>query len=284
MLCAQLKKLGIDVTATSMLEQMDAEGASWLEEAGSSFTFEELERYMQEHWFLSKDRRKFRVPVAMSGCFNDQCTLRAEQRVQYKEAKYQRHLFNEIRKSHKQPRFVIGCVNFRRVSVDGNKESTCRILHDEAGNELHALGLLSTDYVHVKGWNSWSGRKVVEINPKYIHSFISVRMKNLEVEDREKHVIDVIHAQPEESGWSKKETPCTKMETYMIGSWLGDNILCYLHKTGVMEYAGQPMPQTAAMQPIKPPPAEADDADSTRNPPKKIRRTGGGVPSQPQLV
>lgn len=273
MLCAQLNKLGIHVTATSMLQQMDKAGASWLKRAGTSFTFEELEGFMEKEWFLSEDGREFRVPVAMSVCFNDQCKLLSEKRDDYKQRQYERHLIKEIRRGNKEPMFVIGVVNFRSVFIDGNYDGNSVIVHKEVGNGLHALSLVDTDQITVRGWNSWSGvRQVVPLKVRYILSFISVHMTELQVKGGEGGVTNLLHAQPEESGWSRKQTPRTEMETYMLGSRLEDNIFYKLHGKNVMLYARQPMRETAVMQPIKPPPK------------KKQRTEGGGVPSQPQPV
>lgn len=282
MLCMQLSELGINVTATSMLQQMDTAGASWLKGVGTQPTIAELEDFMKKQWFVSDDGQMFRVSVAMSVCFNSQCTIPADKRNKHKQASYTRLLLKHIREGHSGAKFVIGLVNLLPVFVNGKNMSTHKIIHNEARDELHALALFRANPTDVKCWNSWSGvNNVVTLKLEDILTAIVTNVTELQVQDSAQRVTDLIHAQPVESGWSVRSTPYSKIEIYMLTSWLqGKNVYNLQGKcTTRNEYALQPRPQTAVKQPIKRPPAQAHDLHSTQNPPKKKRRTKGGVHS-----
>lgn len=277
MLCMQLSDLGINVTATSMLQQMDTAGASWLKGAGTQPTTAEFEEFMKKQWFLSKDGKTFRVSIAMSVCFNPQCTFPGDKRNQRIQTSYKNLLFDHIRQCYRGAKFVIGLVNLLPVFVDGKNMSTNKIIHEQPREECHAFGLFSADRSRVKCWNSWSGKsKVVVFKPEYILSFIVTNITQLEVQDSAQRVTHLMHAEPVQSDWFAHSTLYSHIERHMLTSWLGCDKSVYYYegnRTEVKQYASQPMPQTAAKQAIKPPPAQAHNPDSTQDRPKKRSRT-----------
>lgn len=276
MLCMQLRDLGIDVSATSLLQQMDTAGATWLKETGAQPTIAELENFMKNQWFTSTDGKMFRVSIAMSVCFNSQCTIPERERNPRDQTSYNNRLLEHIRECHSRTKFVIGIVNILPVFVNGKRMSTDKILHQQIHNMGHALGLFSTDRTFVKGWNSWSNQsKVVTLKPSYVHAFIVVNMIKLEVQDSAQRVTELMHAQAEETDWFVHSTPYSDIEDQILSSWLELDKLVYSYqgkRPNVREYALVPRLQTAAKQAIKRPPAQADDPDSTHGQQKRRKR------------
>ena len=278
MLCKLLSEQGINVKAASMLAQMDAAGARWLTGAGTQPTAAQLEEFMAGTWFRSEDGTEFRVSIATSVCFNPQCMLPRDERDKTAQRSYENVLFKDIRECDKRAKFVLGVVNLLPVFVNGENMSHTKIVHDEPREACHVLGLLRTTGHRVKGWNSWDDESMVLGFPlRYVLSFMVVNVTQIEVRDSAQNVTCLMNTLSMESDWELHSTLYSDAERMMLTSSLGCDKQLYYRQasTYVKQYASQPMPQTAAKQAIKPPPAPAHDSDSTQNPPKKKRRTEG---------
>lgn len=277
MLCKLLSEQGFKVTATSMLEQMDAAGARWLAGAGTQPAPEELEEFMAGTWFQSEDGIEFMVSIATSVCFNPECTLERDKRNKTTQTSYENVLFRRIRESCTQAKFIIGIVNLLPVFVKGVNMSNTRILHYQPRPACHVLGLLSADRTRVTGWNSWGGSsKLLHFPLEYILSFIEVRVTQIKVRDSAQGVTCLMDTEPlQESDWCAHSTLYSAVERHMLTSWLGCDKQLYYRQVSryVKLYASQHMRETAMKRDMKPPPAPARDSDSTQNRQQKKRRT-----------
>ena len=280
MLCKLLSEQDIKVKATSMLQQMDATGARWLAGAGTQPAPAELEEFVAGTWFRSEDGIEFMVSIATSGCFNPECTLERDKRNKTTQTSYENVLLRRIRESCTQTKLVLGVVNLLPLFVNGANMRNTKILHDRPRPACHVLSLLSADSTNVQAWNSWGGSsKLLHFPLRCILSFIEVRVTQIKVRDSAQGVTCLMDTKPLESDWCAHSTLYSAVERHMLTSWLGCDKQLYYQQVCryVKLYASQPMRETAMKRDIKPPPAPARDSDSTQNPPKKKRRTEGGL-------
>lgn len=279
MLCKLLSEQGIEVNATSMLAQMDAAGPRWLAGAGTQPRPGELEEFMEKTWFQSKTGTEFRVSIATSVCVNPQCMLQADKRNKTAQTSFERVLFKDLRECHTKTKFLLGGVNPVQVFVHGEIMRDVNILHDELSTRGHMLGLLHIDSTRVIAWNSWGGAsKLLQFPPRCIHSFQQVSVTQIEVRDSAQGVTCLMDTKPEEeSGWYAHSTSYSDAEDMLVTSSMvcDKKLYCRQVSKYVKTYASQPMRETAMKQQIKPLPAPAHNSDSTQNPPKKKRKTGG---------
>lgn len=210
MLCKLLLEQGIEIHAKNMLAQMKDADVEWLRGEGMSPNFRELESFMQKTWFKDQKGNEFKVPVALTLCFNAQCAA------QTKDAKSQQQfesaLFDAVRKGSKSAQFVVGIVNVQGVEVNGKMSEDIMCLHENMGSHnSHAVGIIRTEPTSVQAWNTCGDSYNVLTYPiRYVQSFIIVNLTQIEVRKTPDQVQRLLESQPEEGGWLQHKAQDTE--------------------------------------------------------------------------
>lgn len=156
---------------------------------------------MQKTQFRDENGKEFKVPVALTLCFNAQCAA------QTKNAKSQNQfelaLFEAVRTGSKSARFVVGIVNVQRVDVNGKMSEDIMCLHENMdSHNSHAVGIIQTERTSVQAWNTCGDSYNILTYPmRYVQSFIIVNLTQIEVRKTPDQVECLLESQPEEGGW-----------------------------------------------------------------------------------